>query len=91
MKVSIDISWNNISGDRPNIVPPKSSIRKTYLVLLSVGEPGEDEVSLIIDNAEPYGCFIDNFWDTEVDYPGKEVHVLAWADPRMCRIEVTEQ
>lgn len=88
------IDWKPFNKDDIDTYP--SLTDGTYLVLIEDDEYDGEEMGFynpnhtyFVDIATPYGTYIDNFWDTEIDWDeGQNLKVLAYAEiPFSTRIE----
>ena len=72
------LNW--ISFDRGNL--PELCWNEKYLVLLRKDHYDNGVTwAYYVDVAEPYGSYIDDFWDTENDWrEGQHVEVIAYAE-----------
>lgn len=76
IKLQPKINW--IPFDKNN--PPRNLCEDTpYLIFLREKYHNDWEYSM--DIATPYGSYLDDFWDTEVDWKeGQPIEVLAYAE-----------
>lgn len=72
--------FNRIPFDKND--PPNLNLGVTYLVLVREDEYNDGKTWMYsVDIAEPYGSYIDDFWNTQNDWcEGQRVEVVAYAE-----------
>ena len=73
LKSKNQIRWMSCKDKLPNV-------GDSYLVLIKQKYDYEKEWEYHVDVAISYGNYIDDFWDTFIDWKeGQETHVIYWA------------